>query len=335
MLKTSKLLLSASALAGLFIFQACNDKKKDEYTKTPSGVEYKLYGKNEAGKYEIKDPVVNADSISPEREGKLLILQIEYLLNRPNMEDSVLFSTYKNNTPVPFPVMKPAYKGSIEEAFMMLQPGDSAIIRMAADSFFTKTVQSPLPPFIKPGNTLTFKVKADALQTQEEAMADQQKRMMEEQQKELKHAEDMKPKDDATIQEYIKKNNLKAEKTANGVYYIITKPGTGPKAQAGQVVSVKYTGKLLDGKVFDSSEKHGGAPFEFPLGQGRVIPGWDEGVAQLNKGAVATFIIPSWQAYGGRGAGNDIPADAILLFDVELVDIKSMQPQQMPMQPGR
>ena len=106
------------------------------------------------------------------------------------------------------------------------------------------------------------------------------------------------------------------------MYYVVTKAGTGAKPTPGQTVSVLYKGTLLDGKVFDSSEKMGNKPIEFPLGVGQVIPGWDKGIALLNKGSKATLLIPSSLAYGQRGAGADIPADAPLRFDVELVDVK-------------
>jgi FKBP-type peptidyl-prolyl cis-trans isomerase len=128
-------------------------------------------------------------------------------------------------------------------------------------------------------------------------------------------------KDDAILQDYIKKNNLKVEKLPSGVYYQVLKPGTGPKPQPGQTVSVNYNGTLLSGKLFDSSEKTG-KPIDFPIGQGAVIPGWDQGIAQLNKGTKAILLIPSSLAYGTRGAGTDIPADSPLRFEVELVDVQ-------------
>ena len=135
------------------------------------------------------------------------------------------------------------------------------------------------------------------------------------------HAEQQVAIDDQTLQKYIKDNNLKAEKTASGLYYIITQKGTGPTPKAGQIVAVNYRGTTLDGKEFDSSAKTG-VPFEFQIGQGQVIRGWDEGIALLNKGTKATLLIPSTMAYGQQGAGADIPADASLRFEVELVDIK-------------
>ena len=104
---------------------------------------------------------------------------------------------------------------------------------------------------------------------------------------------------------------------------MITKRGTGALPQTGQTVSVRYRGTVLaTGKEFDSSDKHGGTPFDFTLGQGQVIQGWDQGIAMLPKGSTAILLIPSSLAYGTRGAGADIPADATLRFDVELVDVK-------------
>jgi FKBP-type peptidyl-prolyl cis-trans isomerase len=142
--------------------------------------------------------------------------------------------------------------------------------------------------------------------------------------------------DEAVIQKYIKDKGLKTQKTNSGIHYVITQPGTGGTPAPGNMVSVGYTGTTLDGKEFDSSYKNptsGGKPIEFPLGQGAVIRGWDEGIAMLNKGSKATLIIPSTLAYGPQ-AMDKIPANSVLRFDVELVDIKNTPPMQQPqMQP--
>jgi FKBP-type peptidyl-prolyl cis-trans isomerase len=213
-------------------------------------------------------------------------------------------------------------KGGLEEALSMLQPGDSAVFRFNVDTIFAKSFRAPVPPFMKKaGNTMTMFVKADKLQSEQEAMADQQKMMEEQQKKMMAYAEEQIKKDDVILQDYIKKNNLKAEKSPSGIYYVVNKPGTGAKPKQGQTVAVNYKGMLLDGKVFDSSDKQG-RPIEFPLGVGQVIPGWDQGIALLNEGSQATLLIPSTLGYGQRGAGADIPADAVLRFDVELVDVK-------------
>jgi peptidylprolyl isomerase len=110
-------------------------------------------------------------------------------------------------------------------------------------------------------------------------------------------------------------------KTKSGLEYVETQAGTGSQAKAGDLVRVHYTGKFLDGKVFDSSVSRG-EPLEFPLGKGRVIKGWDEGIALMNVGGKATLTIPPQLAYGESGAGGVIPPNATLIFDVELVGIQ-------------
>jgi len=98
------------------------------------------------------------------------------------------------------------------------------------------------------------------------------------------------------------------------------KVGTGPEAKAGDKVKVHYTGTLTNGTEFDSSRKRN-QPFEFVLGQGRVIKGWDQGVAGMKVGGKRKLTIPPGLGYGARGAGGTIPPNATLLFDVELVEI--------------
>ena len=109
--------------------------------------------------------------------------------------------------------------------------------------------------------------------------------------------------------------------TPSGLKYVDLEVGTGPLPKAGQTVVVEYTGTLTNGKVFDSSV--GKPPFEFVLGAGQVIKGWDEGVAGMKVGGKRTITIPPELAYGAQGAGNGvIPPNATLIFDVELVAIK-------------
>jgi peptidylprolyl isomerase len=113
--------------------------------------------------------------------------------------------------------------------------------------------------------------------------------------------------------------------TPSGLKYIDTKPGTGPSPKTGQTCVMHYTGWLYEngkkGAKFDSSVDRG-APFEFPIGTGRVIKGWDEGVASMKVGGKRTLIIPPELGYGARGAGGVIPPNATLMFDVELLGIK-------------
>lgn len=132
--------------------------------------------------------------------------------------------------------------------------------------------------------------------------------------------------DDKILKEYFAKNHIKATKTASGLYYVISKKGSGPNAAANQNVSMNYIGKFLDGKVFDANVDENYKPVNgrdvltFTLGIGQVIKGWDEGVQLLNPGSRGTFYIPSSLGYGPIERGP-IPANSILMFDVELVSV--------------
>lgn len=115
--------------------------------------------------------------------------------------------------------------------------------------------------------------------------------------------------------------------TPSGLKIIDTKVGTGPSPKTGQTCAMNYAGWLYEngkkGAKFDSNLDHGGTPFEFPIGQHRVIAGWDEGVATMKVGGKRTLIIPPELAYGPAGAGYGvIPPNATLIFDVELVGVK-------------
>jgi len=137
-------------------------------------------------------------------------------------------------------------------------------------------------------------------------------------------AQDQKAIDEKILTEYFAKNNIKATRTASGLYYSISVKGSGPNAKAGQQVSMNYIGKFLDGRKFDGNvddnfqPANGRQPFTFTLGAGQVIKGWDEGVQLLNKGCRGTLYIPCGLAYGPNGRGP-IPANSVLLFDVEVL----------------
>lgn len=270
------------------------------YEKNENGLYYKFY--------------VKKDGAKP-KETDVAIIDLVYKL-KTNDKDSVLFDNRKFNSPVQILVSKPLYKGDITEGISMMGIGDSASFIISADSFFTKNINQALPPFIKPGSKLNFEIKLNKILTK----AEYEQQIAEARAKQDSLVQKMKNEEPLTMDKFIKDSNLKGRKTSTGLFISETKKGTGAKPLKGNKVKVHYTGKFLNGQVFDSSVERNEA-FEFTLGNSEVIKGWDEGIALLNKGAKAILVIPSNLAYGEMGSGP-IPPYAPLVFEVELIDFQ-------------
>ena len=139
-------------------------------------------------------------------------------------------------------------------------------------------------------------------------------------------AQDQAAKDEQILKDYFAKNHIKATRTASGLYYTISKKGTGDNAKPGQQLGMNYLGKFLDGTKFDGNVDENYSPvpgrrvLTFTLGTGGVISGWDEGMQLLNKGARATLYLPSALGYGSGGNGR-IPPNSVLMFNVEVLTI--------------
>lgn len=187
-----------------------------------------------------------------------------------------------------------------------------------------------MPPFMKKGQYLysniritnIYKTKEEAEKAREAGMA------LQEAAAKVKSAEQLK-KDDKMLQEYFAKNNIKAVKTAKGAYVKILQPGAGSMADTTVVAKINYTGKTLEGKMFDSNTDPAKGHVEpltvnltsdMKLGGG-VIPGMSDGLLMFNKGAKGKIYIPSALAYGPGGAGGDIGPNTNLIFEVELLEI--------------
>ncbi|WP_051718588.1 FKBP-type peptidyl-prolyl cis-trans isomerase [Hymenobacter sp. IS2118] len=306
-------LLSAVCALFAFLQPVHAQSAASGFSRLPTGTEYRLFRKDAAGRYQPR-ALAATDAPYASRAGQLLLVFMEFRTGRDSV---VMNSRQVQPTPQPVPLPASPTPGGLEEALGLLLPGDSAVFRFQADSVFAKTFRQPVPPFIrKSGNTLVVTASARELLSIAEMTARQEK--IKSQQALAQTAQD-----NAQIDAYLKKNKLVAKKTAGGTYYLITQPGKGLPPKQGQTVRVLYRGTVLaTGKEFDSSAKHGNEPIAFPLGTGQVIKGWDQGIAMLPAGSKAVLLIPSALAYGARGAGADIPANAVLRFEVELVDFK-------------
>lgn len=285
--------LGAACLLGATLVSCSNSDKKFEVAE--NGVHYKFY-------------VQNSDTLKP-KVGEFVTVKMDY-----SLPDTALFSTNDIDQPFSFPVIESQFKGDFYQAIEMMSIGDSASFQFPADSIFTKMFGFPsLPDFVKPGDVMTFDVKLEKIQNREEFREEMQKR----QEQYMKEREASAPNE---LKDYVEQNNITATPTADGLYVQITKKTDGAKPKDGDNVFVHYTGKLMDGTVFDSSFERD-TPIDFVLGQGNVIRGWDEGISMLRVGEKATLVIPYTLAYGPQGRAPVIPPYANLVFDVELVSI--------------
>ena len=208
---------------------------------------------------------------------------------------------------VPILMQESQYEGDIFDCLSMMHIGDSATFILDAKKYFEVYNYNQIPEFVDDKTMLWFTLKVKDITGYHEYIA--------------KITKERAEKESQELEAYLLANNIDEEARESGLIYIETKAGKGNNPKTGQTCVMHYTGKLLDGTVFDSSVERN-QPFEFTLGQGQVIKGWDEGVALMKKGGKATLIIPSELGYGSNGAGNVIPPYASLVFDVELLDIK-------------
>ncbi|HXC07158.1 MAG TPA: FKBP-type peptidyl-prolyl cis-trans isomerase [Bacteroidia bacterium] len=296
--------LSIACFAGI-AFVACHKPEHPGYEKTASGIFVK--------------PFVKGKDTARAHLGDRVVMQIVC----KSEKDCTLIDTRKGNGHLPILIRPSVYPGDIFEAVASMHKGDSTGFIFGAKEYFQKLEHKAMPPFLDSTSQLYFYIKVDQIDPKSVVEAEQKKHMEEQAKREeaMKlEAAEAKDKEPEILKQYIADNKIKAKPTKSGLYYIETQKGTGENVKPGQTVSVKYTGKFLNGEVFDASDKHGGQPFDFAVGQKAVIPGWDEALLLMKKGGKATLIIPSALAYGD--GGGQMKPYATLLFDVELVNVK-------------
>jgi FKBP-type peptidyl-prolyl cis-trans isomerase len=303
-----KVVFGLSIFALLSVVFACNKA----VSKFPG---YEEVEKELFVKYHIKEEGTKEVEL-----GDIVSMSMVYSING----DSILMDTRTSNIPVKIQADSGKFEGDIMGAFLGMHVGDSASIIINADTFFIRNGGAPESPyFIDSASMLHFEVKIMESITEAE----------------MQEQESMKNSEAASaemgnLQDYLAANNITAEPTESGLIFISKVKGNGKKAESGKQVKVHYEGKLLDGTYFDTSveevakanglynPQRGYEPFEFGLGQGQVIRGWDEGIAMLSEGGKATLIIPSSIGYGANPRpGGVIKPFNTLIFEVELVEV--------------
>ncbi|PKP52941.1 MAG: hypothetical protein CVT92_06635 [Bacteroidetes bacterium HGW-Bacteroidetes-1] len=284
----SLIFIAAITFAG--ITTACSQISNGSYKETDSGLKYKFIRQSD-------------DSEKP-KVTDIVTATMAYYIN-----DSLLFDSKNMGKPIQFPLSASAFKGDFFEGLAMMGSGDSASFLCRADSIFLKVFRvKSLPGFVVPDAMMRFEIGLDTFMTQQafetQKYAQAQEEVVESSRK---------------LEQYIKDNGITVQPQASGLYYIETQKGTGKKPHEGERVKVHYKGTLLDGTKFDASYDRN-QPFDFVLGMGQVIKGWDEGIALMQEGGKATLILPFNLAYGERATGQ-IPAFSPLIFEVEFIEI--------------
>ncbi|OSZ78495.1 hypothetical protein CAP35_09655 [Chitinophagaceae bacterium IBVUCB1] len=303
-----RLVPAALALAVVGI-TSCNN---DSFKKTKEGLEYRIVTDKKEGK-----------NLSA---GDMATVKLRIYYTEKDKKDSLLqdYVAMNGGQPIEIPVDVPLqFKSDWPAGLKLLSKGDSALFRIPTDTIMKLSAAQggQLPPFIKKGAYVMYSVVVVSVKTEAEVKQAQEKA----QQEMMQQSASQMAIDDKLMQDYFAANNLKPTKTGTGLYYLIEKEGTGSTAQKGQTVTVDYTGKLLNGNVFDSNvdpKFQHVEPLSVRVGDGQVIPGWEEGLMLLKKGSRAKLFIPSPLAYGSQARGEEMPANSVLVFDIDVKDIK-------------
>ncbi len=262
--------------------------------------------------------IIHEDSLG--RKGKLGDLATIHMIMKSD-KGEVLKNTYPSGKPLLFPIKYPAFEGDLYEGMTLLSDGDSATMWVSADSMYQKVFKQPLPENVGQGSLLTFNIKVFKVRSQEDYL-EEQKEHYDQYKKESPEAAARRQKEeDKQIQAFVEQSGMPYKKTKSGVYYVTLKEGDSDKyPKKGQTVGFHFQGYLLDGKEFENSYAMG-RPVYFPLGSGSVIQGWEDVFPKLEVGSTVQMVVPSHLAYGNIPK-DKIPANSILMFVVEIIDIR-------------
>lgn len=303
-MKKSILTLAAVAMLTMGTLSACSEKNPyPGYEKTQNGLYYKFLAQNEG---------------ALPQKGDLVDVKISCTVN-----DTIPVIPTTENV---MQVLESQFAGDIFEGLSMMHKGDSASFIVNIDSTFKKLFGQPsLPEGMSSTDVMRFEIRLDDFYPESDYAkhySAKVKKMADDRIAKMKadHPEET-AQAAQELADFLANNKIEAAPTASGLIYVMTVEGNGEKPEVGQVVKVHYTGKLLDGTVFDSSMDRE-QPIEIPIGVGQVIPGWDEGIMMMSKGEKGVLYIPYYLAYGDRQAGDKIMPYSNLMFEVELIDFQ-------------
>jgi len=280
-------------ISALVLAVSCDEPSKyPGYTKTDSGIYYKLHSFSESKK-QVK-------------EGDYVTADIYYR----TMKDSTFFEGRRK-----LQVTKPSFEGSIDECFLMLSKGEKATFILPAQQFFNKTLETNLPLFMD--STDNMKITLDLLEVQ------RKDEFLKEKEAFLNWIDDFGEYEKVLLKQFLDQKKINTQPTKSGVYRVVIEQGDGPGVQEGDTVLVHYEGKFLNGKFFDSTKQRK-QPFEFVYGQKwQVIEGMEEVIGLMNEGEKALAILPSDVAFGKTGSSTGIiPPYTSVIYEVTLVDVK-------------
>ena len=275
---------------------SCVDREK----VLDNGVELK-YFKNGSGQ-EIED-------------GQIVMINLQYF----DYDGNELLNKVGNDPVVLQKDSSWESSGIIYNVIDNLVKGDSVFFQLTTEQFFKNAPQSVEVPDSVKNKMISFYCGIQDVMSQNEFEEFQRIQYEKMQQEMEQQSNDQLSIDLELIDNYLKENDITAKTAESGLRYVITKMGSGENAAPGDNVTVHYTGMLLNGEKFDSSLDRN-QPFSFQLGQGMVIRGWDEGITYFNKGSEGTLYIPSTLGYGASGAGGVIPPNAVLIFEIQVLD---------------
>ncbi|MCP9750072.1 FKBP-type peptidyl-prolyl cis-trans isomerase [Ferruginibacter sp. HRS2-29] len=295
--------ISYLLILAVVAFSACTEPFK----KAKDGTEYKIIS-GKGGKLVMPGNTMEMNAV------------VKY-------NDSLLYSSVEQGMPQFAPYDTANFPPLYKEIFKTIHVGDSIIIKLSTDSLMKS---GPAAPWMQKGKFIvqTYKI-TNTYATQAEADKARQAAIPVAEAIAKKKTEELVKKDDKTLTDYFAKNNIKATKAPLGTYYEVIQAGAGPLVDTSNVVKVNYTGKTMAGVMFDSNTDPSKGPSE-PLTVNftndpslgmTVIAGWKDAITQMNKGTKAKLYIPSALAYGAQSPSELVPANSILVFDIEILDV--------------